>query len=399
MIKTLKKAACGALAALGVFASVCAMTACEKPQSDGPFTPTDPVAPDGLWLYYGNSRSRTDGSENADILTTVEINGSEFGADEYEIIEINYAVDTHEIFYSLRAADATYVYCYDYKEKTGEIKYSFPSDVKGVKTYFSDTYAYVRSENIGALFTLDGQFVTDDFYGTLLGDAVYRIDSDGFTWYRDGAVFCVAGGYNDQRMFRFDNGVYFLDEQRSYFIDLETGASSWLAPLDSDNYLYYGDMHYTDNTLYVVVHFQGKLDGKHGRWHYLYKLNGADAELVYEFGDAQFDQGVLIRFADAERLYFHVGNDGYDGQLLCYNIASGIMSEVSEVPSYPERDSKKRVGKYAFYVDGMKYAVEGGLLGIEYRTRYYLKRESGDHTEYLQYSDTDKKFFDDICEF
>ena len=54
MIKTLKKAACGALAALGVFASVCAMTACEKPQSDGPFTPTDPVAPDGLWLYYGN---------------------------------------------------------------------------------------------------------------------------------------------------------------------------------------------------------------------------------------------------------------------------------------------------------------------------------------------------------
>ena len=95
----------------------------------------------------------------------------------------------------------------------------------------------------------------------------------------------------------------------------------------------------------------------------------------------------------------HVGNDGYDGQLLCYNIASGIMSEVSEVPSYPERDSKKRVGKYAFYVDGMKYAVEGGLLGIEYRTRYYLKRESGDHTEYLQYSDTDKKFFDDICEF
>lgn len=186
MIKTLKKAACGALAALGVFASVCAMTACEKPQSDGPFTPTDPVTPDGLWLYYGNSRSRTDGSEKADILTTVEINGSEFGADEYEIIEINYAVDTHEIFYSLRAADATYVYCYDYKEKTGEIKYSFPSDVKGVKTYFSDTYAYVRSENIGALFTLDGQFVTDDFYGTLLGDAVYRIDSDGFSWYRDG---------------------------------------------------------------------------------------------------------------------------------------------------------------------------------------------------------------------
>ena len=47
----------------------------------------------------------------------------------------------------------------------------------------------------------------------------------------------------------------------------------------------------------------------------------------------------------------------------------------------------------------MKYSVEGGLLGIEYRTRYYLNRECAGNTEYLQYSDTDKKFFDDICEF
>ncbi len=200
-------------------------------------------------------------------------------------------------------------------------------------------------------------------------------------------------------MHRFNKYLYFFDSKRSYFVDLETGASTWLASLDSDKDLNYGDMHFTGDTLFAVVQYQGKLDGGYGHWYYLYRLSGADVDLVYEFGSAQYYDGVVIKYADGDRMFFHVGDNGYGGRSLCFDIESGIMSDVEKVPTYPERDNKKRVGKYAFYVDAMKYSVEGGLLGIEYRTRYYLKRESGDHTEYLQYSDTDKKFFDDICEF
>ena len=46
----------------------------------------------------------------------------------------------------------------------------------------------------------------------------------------------------------------------------------------------------------------------------------------------------------------------------------------------------------------MKYSVEGGLLGIEYRTRYYLKRECAGRNVYRQHGDADEKFFDDTCE-
>ncbi len=398
MIKTLKKAACGALAALGVFASVCAMTACEKP---GPFTPKETGKPDGLWLYCGNSRSRTDGSEKSDILGSVEFGGTVYGADEYAITDINYVVETNEIFYTLRAAERTHVYCYDYKEKTGEIKYTFPDGVDGVKSYFSDTYAYLRGEHVGALFTIDGQFVTDGFYGTLLGDMLYNIDDYGtLTWYRNGEILSSdAARYDERDMHRFNKYLYFFDSKRSYFVDLETGASTWLASLDSDKDLNYGDMHFTGDTLFAVVQYQGKLDGEYGHWYYLYRLSGADVDLVYEFGSAQYYDGVVIKYADGDRMFFHVGDNGYGGRYLCFDIESGIMSDVEKVPTYPERDNKKRVGKYAFYVDELKYAVEGGLLGIEYRTRYYLRRECAGKTDYRQYSDTDKKFFDDICEF
>lgn len=399
--QTLKKMLC-AFFAVCAASMACALSACRPmrfPEED--LEPTEFGGPDGLWLYRDNTRSRTDGSEKSDILDSVELGGTVYGADEYTITDINYVVETHEIFYTMRAAEHTHIYCYDYEQKTGEHVYTFPEEVDGVKAYFSDTYAYVRGEHVGALFTLDGEFVTDGFYGALLGDILYYIDNYGvLSWYRDGATLCSdAADYKERYLHRFGNHLYFLEYKKAYCVDLETGESTWLAPLDSDKDLYYGDLHYTGDALYAVLQYQGRINGEYGHWYYLYRLRGADVKLVYEFGSGQYDNGVVLSYADDDRLYFHVGNDGYAGEIVCYDMKKETVSRVERAPSYPEPNNKKRVGKYAFYVDEIKYSVEGGLLGIEYRTRYYLKRDCDGKSDYMQCSDTDKKFFDDICEF
>lgn len=120
---------------------------------------------DGLWLYKGNERMRTDGSERDRILKEIELDGVLCGEEDYTVLQTVYCTDGGVIFYELQKGDDSFLYLYDYVNKEGQ---QFGVSYKSMKIKTSDTYVYVTGttddrEYFGktdVLFQRDGTFVT-----------------------------------------------------------------------------------------------------------------------------------------------------------------------------------------------------------------------------------------------
>ena len=73
-----------------------------EPRSVAEVIPASLGEEEGLWLYKGNTRPRTDGTEEETLLTSVTVGETEYGEEDYKIIRYKYVSGTFEIFYILQ---------------------------------------------------------------------------------------------------------------------------------------------------------------------------------------------------------------------------------------------------------------------------------------------------------
>lgn len=374
---------------------------------------------EGLWLYHGNIRSRTDGSEREEILTDITVDGETYSPDGYDVCYSRYAKASHKILYELQMhRDGTRrIYCYDYKEKTEKLLYTVPR--RWYNVYFSDYYFFVENtnasyyadEDVSLLYDLDGNLVCDGLYdrahlnrdytthGVLDGDLLYCFTENAkgqrvIRWYRDGQLLETPFYDKTAELYRCGDYMYDLD----YYgcvqaLNLTTGELAAVESLEfPDAYsTYFQGRYVQDGALYITVTVT-KRDGSDGyeEEYLFYKVVGAKAERICGFTNMR--SGGMHIFGRNGLLYVR---QDYNGKYFEYNPESGKINIVKSLPSEQRR---KEVGGFTFYVTEKRYGSYHGR-----KSCFYLCREKDGVSEVMQYTFSEdyaeRNFYDDICGF
>ena len=61
-----------------------------EPRSEIDVIPDTLGTSEGLWLYKGNMRSRTDGMEEEKLLTSLTVGEEEYGAEDFTVVSYKY---------------------------------------------------------------------------------------------------------------------------------------------------------------------------------------------------------------------------------------------------------------------------------------------------------------------
>ena len=281
--------------------------------------------PEGLWLYRGNERMRSDGSESERLLKEITLGGVSYSENEYTIDEYNivYCTDTKTIFYGLgRTEDdgthRNHVVMYDYSAKTAvEIgEFEERQIITASETYVFLCNVYNNSDT-GTLYTHRGELVAEGLKGHLLHDFVgawkyyYNTDETTFTYWRNGETHSVThvgwgsfdlidGGAYDGRYYvtrtREGETAYVLDleteELREYPIEEYYAAfQKEQTENDGEEYLNCGEY-----TFWVETVSRRSLFGRR-EVSYLYRRHGDRVEIMQykslNVGDALLDEYVF----------------------------------------------------------------------------------------------------------
>ncbi len=391
-----------------------------EPRSAADVIPESIGKPEGLWLYRGNVRMRTDGSQAENILSDIQINDVSYSKDDYSVCKSAYLAEEHVVFYIVELSDnARHIVRYDYKNKTTSHVYDI-SDIAedDLCIQYSDEYYYVSdSQNErGLLFSSTGELLCDSIYGVLNGDLLHDGINNGlahytFTWYKNGKVHSVeskvAGvAFSCRDMVYYNDYCYFLDARLPRVVDAVGGKLSDLnikaddksAAVFVEDYYEYGGHLYL-----LTLHYEDDL-----HIYRLFDVYGSEARLVYNFGNGS--HGGAKMKVNGSMMYFSLPYDGRHVKYFSYNAATDKIKRVfskdytkgSSTQSASRTDIKKRVGEYTFYVDSIGYDDQPNMMGTSYtKTCYYLMREHKGKSEIMQYSlnGNGGKFFDDICNF
>lgn len=410
-MKRLKKISFLILSVLAAAATVLPFTACATEKELEDILPKKYGESEGLYLYRGNVKSRTDGSEKQPVLQNVELDGETYGKEDFKVTDYAYATAVNKIFFTLTANRQEILYLYDYKAGTGEKLYAADS----LEIAASDKYAYVTDDKNekSFLYSLaDGTLVCDEIYGTLGGDLLYKRDvvydeteeewKDRFSYFYGDSVkeaFSEQNRLDLRYLYQYENYVYFLSYTSPCVINLDDGTVNDLnfehgVPRNYDTHLCTDGL-YTLTTRYV------ENGDKTQTLYTLYKLSGGQAETDYEFGNNLYGNTML---AVQGTLYFHM-RTSRNTYTYRYDAKKKNLRRLSSLPKeQPSRTQELSVGGYKFYVENKRYNEYqfAGYLPIpipSYKWCYFLYREKDGKTDIMQYSTESRKLFDDICEF
>lgn len=400
-----------------------------EPRDEVDVIPDTLGASEGLWLYKGNRRTRTDGTEEEKLLTSLTVDGEEYGAEDFKIVSYLYVKGTCEIFYIILIGDDCRLCHYNYLTKDSSDLYDLP-DTESPRDYHmnaSDSIVYTTNDTVrfGVIFSCTAQFMYEDFYGTLNGDVVYRITGTGdeyvFEYIRDGEKHTVvcdeAIRYHSPA--RYGNYFYCFGTT-AHAIDLEKEEWVALYTLQTPDHEYYtsADRYYLNGSLYVLTCAYSRDHDNDDSFYRFIRITGASAKVEYDFGNAPY--GIYMTI-NGSTFYFHKDAErDIQNQFFAYDAKKGSMKRITAgtyrrgkgqtteelqeaaAKAAAEKDKELAVGGYTFYVDSIGYDKQSGMFSSYYaKTCYYLMRRNGDTEEFMQYSLNKNHgyFFDDIREF
>lgn len=386
-----------------------------EPRSAADVIPDTLGEVEGLWLYKGNKRSRTDGTEEEKLLTSVTVGDEEYGEEDFEIISYTYVRESSEIFYIIQIGDDCRLCHYNYRTKESSDLYDLPDSEtpQNDLVQVSDSLVYVADR---AIFSYNAELMYDDYYGTLDGNIVYDITGREFLYFMNGEKHVVPldASFPSDAYQRYGNYVYLVGSD-FYAINLDTEECTLLSIFNTsrDTYRSYDDFYYMDGSLFVLTKNYPMGSNVEERYYQLIRITGASATVVYDFGAVSN----VCMSIDGSTIYLEKEVEGDKrSQYAAYDSKTGEMKRASSKKfengkttsdlKKPEKISghirRLTVGEYTFYVDSIGYDKQYGMIGAYYdKTCYYLMRIHGDTEEFMQYSLNINRgyFFDDICEF
>ncbi len=399
---------------------------------------------EGLWLYYKDKRSRTDGTEKQDILTTVEYAEKSYGRDSFVIHKLIYLTHIKTIVFWLSVFDEAeetaeegngeveenavdgesektkketqILYRYSYKEKTGEALYTLPCLYDNIEMDWTNNYFYVKAGDSGILFNSSLELIGDDFIDcTFENDVLYRCTKKireeynnaecwMLEWYRNGTWksswldhtrsdelhrFSCAGDY----IYVFDYGTSITDNYYHQYVNLKTGeqgeGNGWLNQkfvLNNEFYICDRDSNANPTT------------------YSLYLVNGMNFKRIYRF-EAELSLYIETYHSDDDWYYLKLEDSRAGDTNYCK-----MNKRTHEVQMTPrlERYFEITIGGYTFYQNERLY---NGIIFSE--NCVYMWRERDGKKEVMQYKlseDIDgyfgekynvnsRLFYNDICEF
>ena len=404
---------------LFVVLTLVAACGCNLPSKED-VTPTELGAPEGLYLYNGNYRSLTDGSNVERLIDIVQLGGTEYAASEYSVEKHAYIRIAHKCYFVLSTENERWVYLFDYKEKSGRAVCSLPHDESIYVATSSNCYFYVETDSVNLLFDAEGNMLCDKINGLFDDDLLYAVDEyeRAYEWFYNGKYHRVdvkdAWFFDMRDYHRFGGYVYFLKSTETIVIDLDTGVMTMSELLnDKENFPYnnkqyhlHGERneytYYADGTLYLLaVYYNDIPNDDSSEWHtYLYGIKDGEATMLHYFGNPRW--GCSIIGVESGNIYLEAGYNGRTSTHYKYNIESGRTNKVRKVPDFKKSSTPSnyiKVGEYEFFTESVQYTVPDGFLGFRFESCVYMWRRKGKDKEIMQYSFASGKFYDDICEF
>ena len=373
--------------------------------------------PEGLYLYNGNIRSFTDGSEQTEILTEITLGETVYGLDDFKIHSIAYMTETHEIFYTVSVNEKCLVWHVNYQSKISEFLYEF-SEGETAFLEISDYYVLAKSNSTGVLFDKNAETVDYIFCGfTLNQDVLYKIDDNTFEFWKDGKVTTVEIQLQQKpyKTFCLGNYFYMFGVDKAVSVSLDSGETNYFNIKENTkgNVYYIYRSYVMDNTLYFVLN---------GNLNTLWKAENGEFEVVHTYSDENCTNNTKGKtYEKSELQIVNYGNGIINLKYTCrwrsrsdysyhehsfyYDAERGEINKGSK--SIPESEPEVlTVGGYSFYITQRYYGhpLWGSFAG-DTGYYYYLNREKDGKTDIMQYKrvssfdDDAGKMFDDICEF
>ena len=348
--------------------------------------PTELGEPEGLFVYYNNYRSLTDGSQKEEILKEIVVGEETYSIEECEIFNIRYFADRKEIFYAIKTErdgeDYKYVFVkYNYDKKT----YTFIKSFIGyVNVFYSDYYICVRCGDRvtdGAVFDLEGNLIADGLrpyflYENVLYDYSYNV----FYWWKDGKEFSI--NLQVSRYYILKDYAYLFTPGELYIVNLNTGETviKDIGDEKACSFVSYKDPSTNTECGYVITYASwdresGESESK------CWKLSGFYMEHVYTF-DPKYEVSfygeisgttVYITMDSPSSMYTnHAKFDVVKGEI----VRNYLIPPTINTP----KQKSITVGEYYFYVDTRKTDTIYFVT-----TCYYLHRVYQGKDEIVQY--------------
>lgn len=378
-----------------VFGVLCLFAGCSFPTEKDFIPEKTGVSDDGLWLYLGAERMRSDGSEREALPVQKTLGGL-----DAEVAETLICAETHKLFYILEHETAQGLFCYDLVE--GETEELIPYG-ENIRITESSNYLFAKAhlsrDDVGYerqfLFDRDGELLFEGagYAFNTRGEVMYSSELDEeatfFRWWR-GTLHSVTL----PRM-SFDSGdaTRFIDGDYAYFlyengilrtVDLNTGEQKeGTLPLLSN-----GASAQWENYSIRTVRGYPICISDDGEDYTLYTLKGGELVKVYSVARSNSSGIVFHGGAESGCLCFRVSRKGVWREYNEYVIfdrdfAFSVVGESKHSHS-GEILPKFTCGEYAFWVEQKSWSP-----GLMQSSRYclYLWRQKGSKTpEIMQYA-------------
>ena len=394
----------GCLCALGMLGG------CSKTRED--FIPEQLGVAEGLYLYYDNYRSLTDGTQKETLLDEIVLDGNIYPEGQFSIQSLEYVTSKKEIFYVVTIPDqeesAYHVWHYNYDSKESGLVYSFEN---AISLDTSDEYLIVyeySKQNWEAqktiVFDMDLTLLAE-FTGRYLpyDDLIWNYTGNVLRWWKDGENFSVTTDEKMLSLLHKNEYIYLFTESELYFINANTGEykthqfgeNKFFDVRDDYGSAVLGEDGYYFLTYQTLTPTYYDFSPLHTGCQ-LWEVHGESVEHIYTF-----NKNIEVEFgthADEKYINFSVERIvSLDKQtrswLAYYNLEKGryIGFAVAVMEADYDRKEILTVGDYQFYVN----VEHSGGWGNGFSC-YYLHRISNGQDEILQYYFVDYSNDDEV---
>ena len=384
---------CG-LCALGM------LSGCSKTKED--FIPEHLGKTEGLYLYYDNYRSLTDGTQKETLLDEIVLDGNIYPEGQFSIQSLEYVTAKKEIFYVITVPDqeqtAYHLWHYNYNSKASGLVYSFENTISlDVSDQYVVVYEYMKQSDWEAQRTLifDTELtLLAEFTGRhlLYNDLIWNYTGNVLCWWKDGENFSVTTDEKMIALLHKNEYIYLFTESQLYFINADTGEYKTHQFVENkffDAYDNYGSAVQSESGYYFLTYqtitptyyeFSPLHTGCQ-----LWEVRGESVEHIYTF-----NKNIEVEFGthtDEKYINFSVERIvSLDKQtrswLAYYNLKKDryVGFAVAVMEADYDRKETLTVGEYQFYVN----VEHSGGWGNSFSC-YYLHRIHNDQDEILQY--------------
>ena len=373
------------------------------------FIPTEFGEPEGLYLYFGEYRSLTDGTQRERILKEITIDGTAYSNDEIRIFGIKYVTEKKLMYFFVDAdkpgEKSKYAFVkFNYDAKEYEVLKVITAD--SFSFDYSDCYAYIMCHSSNdaesVVFDYDGNIVAEDLNDYFLEDNfLYKSDGYTFSWWFKGKNFSVEVNDKNGENKKYDkvkcgDYAYLFTEKTVKTVNLETGENQ-TKRLEENAYVNSAKTHYgqpiTKGDAYYVITYSEKKEVGYNDYYIgckLWRFKGFESNVIYTFPekyDVKFYEYTDGNYVDLELSY----NFGISAEMSAplskywnFDIKNeSVTKKFKDIKPTDKAVRRLTVGEYEFYV---LTDIDVGLLASE--RYYYLYRIHNGKEEIVQfYSD------------